>query len=118
MNVEDDKLISRLEELKYPKLSEKDIDIDSFDDQFDNIDNSKNYNYLLKMPVNSLTKNNLEKLKKNAENIENEINILKETPIYKIWYKELTEVKEEYNKYKTELEEVYRNDLLSISKKK
>ena len=109
MNVEDSSLISRLEELKYPKLSDKD------DEDDEEVDNTKNYNYLLRMPVNSLTKNNLEKLKKNAEDVNKQIKELTKTPIYKIWMKELNEVKIGYQLYKNELAETYENDLLSLN---
>jgi len=109
MNVEDDVLNARLEELKYPKLSDKDDD----DDEEEG-DKTKNYNYLLKMPVNSLTKNNLEKLKKNAEDINKQIKDLTKTPIYKIWMKELHEVRDGYKKYKDELAEIYGKDLESL----
>ena len=109
MNVEDSSLIARLEELKYPKLSDKD------DEDDEEVDNTKNYNYLLRMPVNSLTKNNLEKLKKNAEDVNKQIKELTKTPIYKIWMKELNEVKIGYQLYKNELAETYENDLLSLN---
>ena len=110
MNVEDSVLIARLEELKYPKLSEKDDDEDDED-----TDNKKSYNYLLKMPVNSLTKTNLQKLQQNADNVKKEIDQLTKTPIYKIWMKELTEVKEGYQVYKDELRSTYENDLASLT---
>ena len=109
MNVEDDVLNARLEELKYPKLSDK----DDYDEE-EGGDKTKNYNYLLKMPVNSLTKNNLEKLKKNAEDINKQIKELTKTPIYKIWMKELHEVRDGYKKYKDELAVIYENDLESL----
>ena len=101
-------LNTRLETLKYPKLSDKD------DDDEEEGDKTKNYNYLLKMPVNSLTKNNLEKLKKNAEDINKQIKDLTKTPIYKIWMKELQEVRDGYKKYKDELAEIYEKDLESL----
>jgi DNA topoisomerase-2 len=110
MNVEDSSLIARLEELKYPKLSDKDDD----NEESEEVDTTKNYNYLLRMPVNSLTKNNLEKLKKNAEEVNKQIKELTKTPIYKIWLKELNEVKAGYQLYKNELAEIYENDLLSL----
>ena len=106
MNVEDNVLNARLEELKYEKLSDKTEDDDE--------DGPKNYNYLLKMPVNSLTKNNLEKLTKNAEDIHKQIKELTKTPIYKIWMKELEEVRIGYKKYKDELKDIYEKDLESL----
>lgn len=117
MNIEDNKLIAKLEELNYPKLSEKDIDLDTFENEDNENNNQQNYNYLLKMPVSSFTKNNLEKLKKNADIVKKDIDILKNTPIYKMWMNEIIEVKNTYNKYKEELNEIYRTDLLSIYKK-
>ena len=109
MNVEDNVLIERLIELKYHKLSEGDEG-----DEEDEGD-GKSYNYLLRMPVNSLTKNNLEKLKKNAADVKMEIDTLTKTPIYDIWMKELKEVKQAYSVYKTELEEIYKKDLESLA---
>jgi DNA topoisomerase-2 len=115
MNVDDSIVIKKLEELNYPKLSDNDND----NDDDDNVDNDKkSYNYLLKLPVSSLTSNNFKKLEENALKIKNEIEILKNTPIYTIWLNELNELKNAYNIYKTDLEEIYNNDLKLIKSKK
>ena len=39
---------------------------------------------------------------------------LTKTPIYKIWMKELEEVRDGYKKYKDELKDIYEKDLESL----
>jgi len=109
MNVDDNIVINKLQELNYPKLYENEND----DIDYDNND-KKSYNYLLKLPVSSLTSNNLKKLEDNALKIEKEIDILKNTPIYKIWLDELNELKDSYKIYKNDLENIYNKDLQLI----
>lgn len=69
-----------------------------------------NYAYLTKMPINQLTFEKKQKLEKEASVINMKIIELKATPIHHIWRKELTELSQIWEAYKTEREEEYRKD--------
>ena len=115
MHVDDSVVIERLTELKYPKMSDKpDKEQDEQTEQTEQQDTNKSYNYLLRMPVSSLTKNNLSKLKEAAEKIRVEIKTLKKTPIYNIWKDELMEIKKGYEIFKEELKKTYEDDLEAL----
>jgi DNA topoisomerase-2 len=58
------------------------------------------YKYLIKMPMDSVTQENVANIMKEKENTENELNLLKSTPLEKIWYTELDSLDNEYDKYK------------------
>jgi DNA topoisomerase-2 len=58
------------------------------------------YKYLIKMPMDSVTQENVANIMKEKENTEAELNILKSTPLEKIWYNELDLLDNEYDKYK------------------
>lgn len=58
------------------------------------------YKYLIKMPMDSVTQENVANIMKEKENTENELNVLKATPLEKIWYNELDLLDGEYDKYK------------------
>ena len=58
------------------------------------------YKYLIKMPMDSVTQENVANIMKEKENTETELNLLKSTPLEKIWYHELDLLDNEYDKYK------------------
>ena len=64
------------------------------------------YKYLIKMPMDSVTQENVANIMKEKENTENELNILKATPLEKIWYSELDLLDNEYDKYKKHRENI------------
>tara|TARA_Y100000385_G_C13104252_1_gene646537 strand:- start:3765 stop:5570 length:1806 start_codon:yes stop_codon:yes gene_type:complete len=103
MNVPQNDVIDKLSSLNYPKISQ------------DNED-TKSYNYLLNMSISSLTKEKKDKLEKEKQKMETEIDRLRKKPIYKIWYEELDELEEEWNKYKEEILEDYKLDQQSYEK--
>ena len=102
MNVANSVLQEQLEKLEYPKLNVND-------------DSGKSYNYLLKMPINTLTKEHKEKLENDASSLRTVIDELKKKHIYDIWLNELDELETEYIKYKDEFEDIYRRDLESAN---
>jgi len=51
-----------------------------------------NYNYLIKMPMDSVSKENVEKLNKEHKNKTKMLDEIKRMSIYEMWYKELDEV--------------------------
>jgi hypothetical protein len=58
--------------------------------EFDKIDD--NYNYLIKLPMDSVTEENVEKLISQHSNKSEELETLNETEITTMWSKELTEL--------------------------
>jgi DNA topoisomerase-2 len=64
------------------------------------------YKYLIKMPMDSVTQENVANIMKEKENTENELNVLKATPLEKIWYNELDLLDNEYDKYKKHRENI------------
>jgi DNA gyrase/topoisomerase IV subunit B len=58
------------------------------------------YKYLIKMPMDSVTQENVANIMKEKENTESELKLLKSTPLEKIWYTELDSLDNEYDKYK------------------
>jgi len=62
--------------------------------KYDKIIKEENsYNYLLKMPIYSMTKEKLEELKEKIGNIKNTIDLLKHQSEYDIWNNDLEEIK-------------------------
>ena len=64
-----------------------DFGLDMFDDS---------YNYLIKMPMDSVSEENVEKIMNEKENKETELNILKSKDIKDIWSEELQRLNTEY----------------------
>jgi DNA topoisomerase-2 len=71
-----------------------------YDKMMDNDENDYNYKYLIKMPMDSVTEENVEKLNKEHGNKEAELEIIKKTTINKMWLNELNELKKQYIEYK------------------
>ena len=72
-----------------------------------------NYKYLTKMPMDSVTNENVEQIMKEKENTENEFNILKSTTLEQMWSQELKLFEKEYLKYRE-----YREKLQTIETQK
>jgi DNA topoisomerase-2 len=61
---------------------------------------NNSYDYLLKMPINSMNKNKVEKLMKEKDNISKELSILEKRALSSMWISELETFEDEYKKYK------------------
>ena len=73
----------------------KDIIIKMLQDKsYDKLDDDNDYKYLLKMPMDSVSEENSEKIKQDKINKETDLEELKGTSIEYIWLKELNELKE------------------------
>jgi DNA topoisomerase-2 len=85
-----------------------------YDTMSDGKDNETSYKYLIKMPMDSVTEENVEKLNKEHADKTSELEIVKSTTINKMWLDELEILKEQYVEYKEE-----RTRLMNgVSKKK
>jgi DNA topoisomerase-2 len=69
---------------------------------YDIIDDDENYHYLTKMPMDSVTEENVERLNKEHGNKATELEVVKSTTINKMWLNELETLKEQYIEYKEE----------------
>jgi DNA topoisomerase-2 len=69
---------------------------------YNNIDNDDEFKYLVKMPMDSVTEENVDKLLKDKGNKEFELETIKNTTINKMWITELDNLREQYIDYKTE----------------
>ena len=66
---------------------------------FGNDEEKTNFNYLIKMPMDSVSEEAVEKLMKEKREIETELEILSQTSIEQMWLSELEELKKEYTKF-------------------
>ena len=64
--------------------------------KFDKQDDDNDYKYLVKMPMDSVNKENVEKLLKERDNKQIELNTLKAKTLQTIYYEELDELKNKY----------------------
>ena len=58
------------------------------------------FKYLIKMPMDSVTQENVDKILKEKSDAETELEILKKTTLEKMWLSELECLQKEYNTYK------------------
>jgi DNA topoisomerase-2 len=69
---------------------------------YDKVEGDEDYKYLVKMPMDSVTEENVEKLLKEKGNKEVELEQVKNTTINKMWTSELNNLREQYIDYKEE----------------
>jgi len=74
---------------------------------FDMIDGD--YKYLIKMPMDSVTQENVEKALKEKGEAETELGVLKATSLQKMWLGELDKLESEYTVYKRLREQIQTN---------
>ncbi len=75
------------------------------------------YKYLTKMPMDSVTTENVDNILKEQNNTELELAKLKSTPVSKIWLDELTLLEKEYAVYKTYRENIQNGGVHTEKKK-
>ena len=70
------------------------------DKKYDIIDGDNDFKYLVKMSMDSVTEENVEKINKEHEHKLHQLEIIKATTINQMWLNELNELEIEYMKYK------------------
>jgi DNA topoisomerase-2 len=85
---------------------------------YSKLDDDEDYKYLVKMPMDSVTEENVEKLLKDKEAKEIELEVIQSTTIHKMWITELNNLRELYLEYKSERERLMNGDELSNKTKK
>lgn len=86
---------------------------------FDKIDGD--YKYLVKMPMDSVTIENVDRLRKERDDTQKELDILVATTLEQMWMKELDDLEKSYNEYKKErqqLQEAHHLEEKKVVKKK
>ena len=83
---------------------------------YDKIDGD--YKYLIKMPMDSVTEENVESIMKEKETTEKDIEILTKTSVETIWSRELSMLDKEYDKYKLLREKIQISGTTTSAKKK
>lgn len=73
--------------------------------KYDVIDEDTDYKYLVKMPMDSVTEENVNKLMKDKETKLTEMHVLKTTSVEKLWLNELEVLRSQYAIYTKEREE-------------
>jgi DNA topoisomerase-2 len=81
---------------------------------YDIMENDEDYKYLTRMPMDSVTEENVSKLAKEHDGKTTELDIIKSTTTQKMWLNELNILEEEYIKYKEERE----RSMSGVSKEK
>ena len=69
--------------------------------KYDKSEVDNDYKYLVKMPMDSVSTENAERLMKEFEDKKKELEVVQSTPIQRMWLNELTELRVVYNKYKS-----------------
>jgi len=82
------------------------------------INDDEEYKYLVKMPMDSVTEENIDKLLKEKGNKETELETIKTTTINKMWLKELNKLSELYIEYKEERTKLSEPEEKTIKNKK
>ena len=85
---------------------------------YDIIDDDSDYKYLTKMPMDSVTEENVEKLLTEKGNKEQELATIKGTTINKMWNSELDNLLEQYLEYKEIRQRLMDGEETKLKKKK
>lgn len=85
---------------------------------YDIIDDDVEYRYLTKMPMDSVTEENVEKLLKEKGTKEQELNVIKSTSINQMWSSELDKLLEQYLEYKESRQRLMDGEDTKLKKKK
>ena len=85
---------------------------------FSIIDDDEDYKYLVKMPMDSVTEENVERLLNDKANKEKDLEIVKNTSISQMWNSELDNLREQYIEYKDERTRIMSGDDVKNKKKK
>jgi DNA topoisomerase-2 len=80
------------------------------DKDYDTIDGDTEYKYLIRMPMDSVSEENVDKLLKEHQLKQDELERIKETTIQQMWLSELDILEHEYLEYQKEREQAQQGD--------
>ena len=93
-------VIQQLEKKKYPKMLENRlITLEALFKESSSKQTEANYDFLIKMPIYNLTKERIEELKKERDELQTEYDQLKVATIAQLWNKDLTIFEAAYKKF-------------------
>ena len=75
------------------------------------------FKYLIKMPMDSVTQENVDKIMKEKSDAETELDVLKKTTLENMWLSELDTLKKEYEKYRAVRESIQKGEVKTAVKK-
>jgi DNA topoisomerase-2 len=84
---------------------------------YDKIENDDEYKYLTKMPMDSVTEENVDKLRRDKGNKDTELETIKGTTINQMWTTEIDKFKDLYIEYKEDRERLMNGDSNKQKKK-
>ena len=85
---------------------------------YDIVDEDEDYKYLVKMPMDSVSEENVEKIMKSHEEKLKELELCKKTSEAQMWMNELKTLNVKYNDYKTTREKAMSEKIITKKKKK
>ena len=92
--------------------------IDMLDEKdYDKLDDDEEFKYLVRMPMDSVSEENVEKLLKEHKEKQDELDRIKSTTIEEMWLSELEILENEYQEYQKEREQSQIGEI-NVSKKK
>ena len=91
MNIDEEVIIKELEKRKYDKESKNEDPEQS--------ENKNGYNYLLKLPVRSLTADQVKKIKNDIQSLKTKLDNTKKISEKQMWLNDLKEFENEYHKW-------------------
>jgi len=106
MNVEEELIVKELEKRKYDK-----------ENKSDDSENKNGYNYLLKLPVRSLTAEQVKKIKNEILSLKTKLDNIVKTSEKQMWINDLKEFEDEYHKWLKIMSE-YKGETKKIKNKK
>lgn len=80
------------------------------DKDYNTIDDDQEYKYLIRMPMDSVSEENVDKLLKEHQLKQDELDRIKETTIQQMWLSELDILEHEYLEYQKEREQAQQGD--------
>jgi DNA topoisomerase-2 len=98
-NLPKSEIISQLETNKYPKMLNDKL-VNSTMDEFN--DDKANYNFLIQLPIYNLTKEKVEELLAEKDNISTNLTTLKSKNAKVLWCEDLSVLEDEYLKFMTD----------------
>jgi DNA topoisomerase-2 len=92
MNIDEEVIIKELEKRKYDKETKN-------DDTSEQVENKNGYNYLLKLPVRTLTADQVKKIKNDIQSLKTRLDNTKKICEKQMWLNDLKDFENEYHKW-------------------
>ena len=104
MNIDEEIIIKELETRKYDKINKID------ENEEDKTENKNGYNYLLNLPVKTLTSNNVKKIKNDILSLKNKLENINKISESKMWLNDLKEFEDAYKIWYKNMEKIFEQD--------